>query len=243
MTREVSTWTEGYKPDETYVKLSNKFILSAIISNNPATGVVLVETNHITKTSIQQIVSAIKTRLKGRAFPLVVSIDGGSGAGKSTIAAEVAMHLGATVIQCDDFFAATVTSEEWDACLPKEKCLRCIDWHRMRTEVLCPLIAGETVQYHPFSFSSRNGLSSSIVTIEPSKVILLDGIYSSLPMLSNVVSFKVLVKVSPDVRRHRHNLREGSEDEDWHLRWDPAEDYYFSVLCPPSSFDLIVGND
>ena len=39
---------------------------------------------------------------------MVVSIDGGSGAGKSKIATEVAMHLGATVIHCDDFFATTV---------------------------------------------------------------------------------------------------------------------------------------
>nr|WP_233711487.1 (d)CMP kinase [Lederbergia citrisecunda] len=180
--------------------------------------------------------------MKGRTIPLVVSIDGGSGAGKSTIATEVAMHFGATVIQCDDFFAATVTPEEWDACSPEEKVMRCIDWKRMRNEVLSPLMTGETVQYHPFSFSSRNGLSSSIVTKEPSKVILLDGIYSSLPILSDVVDVKVLVDVSPDVRRHRHNLREGSEDQEWHDIWDCAEDYYFSVVCPPSTFDLIVGN-
>ncbi|MBS4219998.1 hypothetical protein KHA96_16930 [Bacillus sp. FJAT-49711] len=87
----------------------------------------------------------------------------------------------------------------------------------MRTEVLSPLIAGETVQYHPFSFSLRNGLSDSIVTKVPSKVILLDGIYSSLPILSDVVDLKVLVDVSPDIRRHRHNLRERSKDEEWHL--------------------------
>jgi len=207
--------------------------------------VVIVEYNKITnltKVSVQQITSTISTRLNGRINPLVVSIDGGSGAGKSTIAKEVAMHFGATVIHCDDFFSATVTHEEWDACSPEEKCMRCIDWKRMRTEVLFPLMAGETVQYQPFSFSSRNGLSASIVTKEPSMVILLDGIYSSLPILSDLVDLKVLVDVLPDVRRDRHNLREGSEDEEWHSRWDCAEDYYFSVQCPPSSFDLIVGN-
>ncbi|MBS4195167.1 uridine kinase family protein [Lederbergia citri] len=202
-----------------------------------------MKNNQITKAATEQIVSAIKTRLKGRTNPLVVSLDGGSGAGKSTLAAEVASHLGATVIQCDDFFAATITDDEWDTYTSELKCRRCIDWQRMRTEALLPLIAGENAQYHPFSFSSENGLSLSFVTKEPSMVIILDGIYSSLPELSDVVDFKVLVDVLPDVRRYRHNVREGNDDMDWHLRWDSAEDYYFSVLCPPTSFDLIVVNE
>ncbi|MEH7379996.1 hypothetical protein V7138_05895 [Bacillus sp. JJ1533] len=172
----------------------------------------------------------------------MVSLDGGSGAGKSTLAAEVVSHLGATVIQCDDFFAATITDDEWDTYSLELKCRRCIDWQRMCNEALLPLIAGENAQYHPFSFSSENGLSLSFVTKEPSMVIILDGIYSSLPELSDVVDFKVLVDVLPEVRSHRHNVRESNDDEAWHLRWDSAEDYYFSVLCPPTSFDLIVVN-
>lgn len=198
---------------------------------------------NISNEAVLSIVSAINKRLKGRNSPLVVSLDGGSGAGKSTLAAEAASHLGATVIQCDDFFAATITDDEWDTFTPDQKCRRCIDWQRMRTEALLPLIAGKNAQYYPFSFSSWNGLSSYLVTKEPAEVIILDGIYSSLPELSDVVDYKVLVDVLPDVRRHRHNLREGNDDVAWHLRWDSAEDYYFSVLCPPTSFDLIVVNE
>ncbi|MBY7143543.1 hypothetical protein KFZ56_10895 [Virgibacillus sp. NKC19-3] len=70
-------------------------------------------------------------------------------------------------------------------------------------------------------------MSPSFVTKEPSMVIILDGIYSSLPELSDIVDVKVLVDVLPEVRRYRHNVREGNDDEAWHQRWDPAEDYYF----------------
>ncbi|WP_339177089.1 hypothetical protein [Oceanobacillus sp. FSL W7-1293] len=105
-----------------------------------------------------------------------------------------------------------------------------------------PLIAGESVQYHLFSFSTGTGLTPSSVTDAPSKVIILDEIYSSLSELSDVVDFKVLVDVLPAVCRYRSNVREGYADEAWHKQWDSAEDYYFSVLCPPSSFDLIVIN-
>ncbi|UNK16332.1 (d)CMP kinase [Paenibacillus sp. N3/727] len=201
--------------------------------------------NHLTHKSqeaVQSIVSAINHRMISRTNPLVVSLDGGSGAGKSTLAAEVASHLGATVIQCDDFFAATITDDEWDTYTTEQKCRLCIDWQRMRTEALLPLLAGENAQYCPFSFSSSNGLASNLVVKEPSEVIILDGIYSSLLELTDVVHFTILVDVLPNVRRHRHNLREGNEDVAWHRRWDPAEDYYFSVLRPRTSFDLIVNN-
>ncbi|WP_152654553.1 (d)CMP kinase [Oceanobacillus sp. CFH 90083] len=116
-----------------------------------------MKNSQITKAAAQQIVSAIKARLKGRTNPLVVSLDGGSGAGKSTLAADVASHMGATVIQCDEFFAATISDDEWDSYTSELKCRRCIDWQRMRREVLLPLLAGENVQYHPFSFFLKIG--------------------------------------------------------------------------------------
>ncbi|NIK80578.1 uridine kinase [Paenibacillus castaneae] len=204
-----------------------------------------MEENHLSHKSqeaVRSIISAIKERLVGRTIPLVVSLDGGSGAGKSTLAAEVASHLGAVVIQYDDFFDATITNDEWDSYTSEQKCRHCINWQRMRTEALLPMIRGEKAEYHPFSFSSGNGLAPYLVTNEPSQVIILEGIYSSLPELSDVVDFTILVDVLPELRRNRHNIREGTDDVEWHLRWDSAEDYYFSVLRPPSSFNLIVVN-
>lgn len=87
-----------------------------------------------------------------------------------------------------------------------------------------------------------NGLSSEVVGLEPSKVIILDGIYSS-HWLSDLTNLTILVDVAPDIRRNRHNLREGTEDREWHLRWDSVEDYYFTVLRSPDSFDLVVVNE
>lgn len=156
------------------------------------------------KESVQTVISAIDQRLKGRTSPLVVSLDGGSGAGKSTLASEMASSVGATLVQGDDFFAIHIPNDEWDTYSPEQKCRLCIDWERVRTEALLPLLAGEKAEYHPFSFSTMHGLAPWVVTLEPSMVIILDGIYSS-QWLSDVVNLTVLVDVSPDVRRERHN--------------------------------------
>ncbi|GGD58905.1 uridine kinase family protein [Paenibacillus nasutitermitis] len=204
-------------------------------------GVIIVDKNQISTRS-KQIIAAVNHLLTGRTTPLVMSLDGGSGAGKSTLAAELASVLEAAVISCDDFFDASISDEEWDTCTAEQKCLRCIDWERLRKEALTPLIAGREARYHPFSFTSGNGVAASLVTKNPAPVIILDGIYSSLPVLSDVVHFTVLVDVTPEIRRERHNLREGSSDAAWHLRWDSAEDYYFSTIRPPALFDLVVTN-
>ncbi|MDR6550636.1 hypothetical protein [Paenibacillus qinlingensis] len=192
--------------------------------------------------AIQTIVSAINPYMIGRTGPLVVSLDGGSGAGKSTLAAELASELDATIIQCDDFFDATITDNAWDSFTVDQKCNRCIDWQRMRNEALLPLLAGKIAQYHPFSFSSENALASQMVTLQPSNLIILDGIYSALPEMFDVDHLTVLVDVLPELRRCRHNTREGTDDVDWHRRWDPVEDYYFSVVRPPAFYQVIVFN-
>lgn len=202
-----------------------------------------MENGHLTRGSeevVQTIVSAISQRLMSHKSTLVVAIDGGSGAGKSTLAAAVASNVEATLIPCDDFFSATITDAQWDTCTPEQRCRRCIDWQRVRNEVLEPLLAGRVTLYRPFSFESEDGMASYWVKKEPAQVVILDGIYSALPELSDIVHLTVLVNVCPEIRHQRHNLREGNDDVDWHARWDPAEDYYFTVLRPPASFDLVV---
>jgi uridine kinase len=192
--------------------------------------------------SVHFIELTLNQAMKDYNGPLVVSFDGGSGSGKSTLASEVASSVGATIIHCDDFFAAKIPDHEWDLYSIEKMCRLCIDWDRVRAEALLPLLAGEIAEYHPFSFSTTNGLSPDVVVLEPSKIIILDGIYSS-HWLSDLINLSILVEVSPDIRRNRHNLREGTEDKEWHLRWDPVEDYYFSVLRTPDSFDLVVANE
>ncbi|SFI35461.1 Uridine kinase [Paenibacillus sp. UNC496MF] len=172
--------------------------------------------------------------------PLLVALDGGSGAGKSTLALLAAPLIGAAVVHYDDFFDASVADEEWDRCTPGQKCRRCMDWRRARREALRPLLAGEAASYRPFSFETGDRLAPVPVVVRPADIILLDGIYSTLPELADLIGFAVLVDAPPDVRRRRHDEREPGDERDWHARWDPAEDFYFAELRPPSAFDLVL---
>lgn len=198
--------------------------------------------SHNIKDSVQIIVDTIKQRMKCSTSPLVVSIDGGSGAGKSVVSTEVADSMDATVIQCDDFFNIKIPDADWGAFSVEQKCRLCIDFERVRNEALLPLLAGKQAVFSPYYYLSTKESSSKRIVKEPSQIIILDGIYSSY-WLDDLVDLKVLVDVPSDVRYKRHNLREGTADIDWHLRWDQVEDYYFSALRPLETFDLIVVNE
>ncbi|WPK11016.1 hypothetical protein R6U77_14120 [Lysinibacillus louembei] len=198
--------------------------------------------SHNVKDSVHSIAYAIEQHLKSHTGPFVIAIDGGSGAGKSVVASEVANLLGATVIQCDDFFNIKISDEDWDTFSVENKCRLCIDFERIRNEALLPLLTGKQAVYLPYYYLSMTESSSKKVVKEPSQIIILDGIYSS-HWLNDLVDLKVLVNVPSEIRYKRHNLREGTDDIDWHLRWDPVEDYYFSVLRPLNTFDLVVVNE
>lgn len=174
--------------------------------------------------------------------PLVVGIDGGSGAGKSVIAQRLARAVGATVVHGDDFFRASYPADGWARLTPARRCELVFEWDRLRSQAIEPLLAGQDASWHPFDTNASDGLAAKIVHAAAAPIVVLDCIYSSQPALADIVELSILVDADPTVRRSRHNLREGGPDADWHAVWDPVEDYFFTEVRPPESFDLVIRN-
>jgi uridine kinase len=200
------------------------------------------------KSSAQQaVVDAVRRLLTRHTPPVLVAIDGPSGSGKSTLALWLADQFEAALIQIDDFFAAGITDAEWDARTPEQRAADAIDWPRVRTEALEPLLAGKPAKWHPFDFAGgvrpdgTYALRSDFVEREAARVILLDGAYSTGEYLADRIDLTVLVDAPRRVRHDRLKAREEPGFlKAWHARWDPAEEVYFSMIRPRSSFDLVV---
>jgi uridine kinase len=186
---------------------------------------------------VKKITDEINKKLINRTYPLLVSIDGGSSAGKSTIAILVAKEVNAVIIQGDDFCQ---TGINWDQFSEAEKAEKCIDWPRARKEAIEPLLAGKTASWHPFNFQTGIGLADYEVIRKPAPVIIIDGLYSSNPYLADILDLTILIDTPAQVRYLRHNEREGHEDTEWHNLWDKVELYYLTKVRPPSSFDLVI---
>lgn len=187
------------------------------------------------------LVGKIRSLMTRRTKPLLVALDGRSGVGKSTMAQAIAQELGGIVVLGDDFFAGGPDSE-WDARSAEAKVADCIDWRRLRREVLNPLLAGRPTSWHPFNFISGIGLSENVIQRNPAALIILDGAYSCRPELADIVDLSVLIEMTDDnLRRQRLLAREGHDFmASWHERWDAAEDHYFTQVVPRSRFDLII---
>ena len=190
----------------------------------------------------EKIITLIEQKLSGRNTPLLIALDGRSGSGKSSVAKIIANKFGATLIESDDFYCGRENST-WASCSPEEKVAQCIDWRRLRAEVLIPLLEGKTAHYHPFDFKTGAKFAQHSVTLQPANIIILDGAYSARPELSDLIELKILVESADEIRRNRLLNREGiTFMEEWHSIWDVAEEYYFTEICPPASFDAVVKN-
>lgn len=199
--------------------------------------------NSQSNTDIEKAILKIKELMAHCNRPILVALDGRSGSGKSTIAKIIAARLGGIEIVADDFWAGG-SDNEWDRCSPQEKASMAIDWKRLRSEALEPLLAGKHASWHPFDWKAGKGLASHSINCGPTSLIVLDGAYSARPELSDIIDLSVLVEVPDDSnRRARLENREGKEYMDnWHCRWDPAENYYFSKVRPKDSFDMVIEN-
>jgi uridine kinase len=185
---------------------------------------------------------AVINALAAERQPLLVAVDGGSGAGKSVIAERLSRAVGGTVVHGDDFFRATYPADGWARLTPARRRELVFDWDRLRSQAIEPLMAGQQTSWHPFDTSAPDGLSTETVCAARAPIVVLDCIYSSQPELADLVDLTVLVSADPAVRRNRHNLREGGPDTAWHAIWDPVEDYFFTEVRTPESFDVIIRN-
>ncbi|MEO5800431.1 MAG: hypothetical protein ABIZ70_07985 [Gemmatimonadales bacterium] len=180
------------------------------------------------ETAVAEIVEAIDRWLEAFHTPLLVVIDGRSGTGKSVIAARVAESFGAALVHADDFFDATVTAAEWDARSAAERARDYLDWRRLRSEALLPLLDGNPSE------------ASGMARVEPRPVILLKGVYASRPELVDLAGLTVLVQAPDSVARERLAAGDGAAERQ--RRWAPAERHFFQQVRPVASFDLVVQN-
>src|SRR5438067_664964 len=184
--------------------------------------------------------------------PIVVALDGGSGAGKTTIAQRLMRLTAVALVPLDDFYQTVIPETEWPHKSAEQRLNGVFNWSRVRSEALEPLRAGRPGRWHAFDFMRGLGkagtysLNKEVTEVAPAPTILVEGAYSASPPLRDLIDLAVLVHVQNKTRHLRTALRERDDTEflaKWHAIWDEVEAYYFQYVCPPESFDLVIRND
>ncbi len=165
---------------------------------------------------------------------IVVSLDGRAAAGKTTAAEALKRIFNAEVIHADDFFLPFE--------MRTDKRLReaggNIHYERLKDEVTDNL-SSPTITYGRFDCSK--GYIAEKMTIKKAPVTVIEGAYSSHPVLGNVYDLKVFFDIDSNTQKERILKRNGEEMlKRFTETWIPMENKYIDYFGIKDKSDIII---
>lgn len=166
--------------------------------------------------------------------PVMVSIDGRCGSGKTYLASMIKTRFDCNVFHIDDYYLPlSERPENWEQ-IPAGN----IDFKRFKNEVISPLLAGKAVDYRPFC--CKAGEYSETVACLPKKLTVIEGSYSQHLILSDAYDLKIFLSCTETVQKRRLLAREGEHFSEFENRWIPMEERYFAEFCIDFNSDLYI---
>ena len=181
---------------------------------------------------VEKIIDAIVNALE-RKERITVAIDGPCASGKTTLASKLHARLGGNLFKVDDFFLRP--------CQRTEARLAEIggnfDYERLLYEVISPLKEGETVNYRPYV--CYKGEFGEWISSPPERLNIVEGSYSTHPVLGDYADVRIFVTVSPKEQIRRIEDRDPVLLSRFINEWIPKETAYFEKFGIKDRCDII----
>jgi uridine kinase len=167
---------------------------------------------------------------------VIVGIDGGGGAGKSTLARGISEAFAGlvSIVRCDDFYRP-LSDAQYSV---QEAYENYFDWRRLRNDVLMPLRAGLRARYQRYDWSTDR-LAAQWMLVEPREIVVVEGVFSMRPELRALLEVAIFVE-TPRGERMRRMLARPQESTSWIDQWMAAEDWYLEHIAPSLHADLMI---
>jgi uridine kinase len=158
----------------------------------------------------------------------IVAIDGGGGAGKSTLAKHLSGWLGSAPVVITDDFASWGNPLNW--------------WPRLLEQVLEPLGNNQAAHYQRYDWKTLE--LAEWHDVEPGGIVILEGVSSMRREFRPYLAYHIWIDTPPDLRRERGLARErgiSGEDnlEQWQ-QWQAVEVEHYQQDQPEAVADLII---
>ena len=153
----------------------------------------------------------------------LICIDGPAGAGKTTLAEQIAGPTGARVVHMDDLYPG------WNGLFDVEPEV---------LGLLLPLAAGNTGHYRRYDWTAQEYRETHHV--DPVPLLVLEGVGSGNRAWRHLVTTLVWVGASADVRLARGLARDGEAVREEWLAWMRDEDRLFAREMTRDAADLVV---
>ena len=165
---------------------------------------------------------------------IVISVDGNSASGKSTLAENLANLLNGEVVHCDDFFLP----QEMRTDKRLSEIGGNIHYERLKEEVIDKLRKPTVISYKAYNCQNSSFKNKFLMN---KKIIIVEGAYSSHPYFGNYADFKIFLKVDEETQKERILKRNGEEMLKRFINeWIPKENKYFNEFKIEEKADIII---
>ena len=173
---------------------------------------------------------------------LLVGIDGGGGAGKSTLARRLEQEADdVSVVEFDDFYRPAVERVARRDAANREVGSD-FDWRRLRSQVLLPLSEDRGARYQRYDWLQDDLADWLVVPV--GGTVMVEGCYSTRRDLFDFYDFTIWVETAPEVRLRRGLERGGADTrERWLNEWMPEEERYVAAENPSARARLVVSGE
>lgn len=166
--------------------------------------------------------------------PAVIAIDGPCGGGKSTLALEIENILGFNILHMDDFYLPfDKRDKNWMNIIAGH-----MDFERLIENVLKPYKERKRTNYISYDCHSDKYLQE--IPIDLDKILVIEGSYTSHPVLDKYVNLKIFVDIAKDEQIKRLTKRNPNVVDKFLSMWVPFENNYFESLKIKEKSDLVV---
>lgn len=167
--------------------------------------------------------------------PIVISIDGRCASGKTTMAQVLSEELGAGIIHMDDFFLPVELRTLERLSIPGGN----VHYERFREEVLPKLSGRRDFSYRRFDCGNME--LGEERHVKGGGLYIVEGAYSSQPVLGNYMSLKIFSDVGSELQLQRILERGGEEVlQVFKERWIPLEEAYFAAYKLRETADIVI---
>jgi uridine kinase len=186
--------------------------------------------------SVAELLDCVAALNDGAGRSLLIGISGFGGAGKSTLAADIARQLpGSALIAGDDFIRTrpcTGRSSDWS----------CMDFDRLRGQVLEPVRSGDIARYQ--SYDWEKGRPGPWVSLDGVKVVIVEGLGLFQDGLSEAFDLRVWIDVDLEsatqmgMWRDEH-VFDNPQVELWEQVWMPNDADFLAKHRPDLAADVL----
>jgi uridine kinase len=188
---------------------------------------------------LQDVVQWI-TRLVTPGRTVLVGIDGGAGAGKTTFTRWFVERIRERVTPVSVVLTDLIyrpVAERWTGSIDDMPIGYDLDWERIRDQVILPLRAGQTARFQLYDWVTDQ--LNQTVEIDASGVTIIDGVFALRNELANYYDLRLWFSCPLEIRVSRL-LNRGDTSQAEIDYWLPIEERYHAIHTPEESAHLVI---